>query len=304
MNILSAIFNNNIAFIKQWLLTIAENDLAIHIALHNAAFENRYKIVKLLLKNGADPNIKDTKDSTSLIYAINNGNLKMVKLLLKYGADVNEGDRYDFTPLNYAVDNRNLPIVKVLLKKGANIDYGPRVIKNSLVKAVLKNNYEITKYLLKYKADVNSKLIKKYNILHHACKIKSKSGIKMIKLLIKNNIKINTLDSNNMTALDYACLNNNYESAKYLFMKGAKINIRYNIQIFDLFLTLNDIKFLALIIKYEPKINNYIKKKFDYIIPKMSKIKRNWINRYLDRHRKYYLLNYFDKYTVNVMTKY
>ena len=46
------------------------------------------EIVKLLLQNGADVNIKDDKQGSPLHYASLKGHSEIAKLLLLYGADV------------------------------------------------------------------------------------------------------------------------------------------------------------------------------------------------------------------------
>lgn len=48
---------------------------------------NVLKIIELLLKAGADPNVRERGGPTPLIICANNGQLKMLKLLLTYGAD-------------------------------------------------------------------------------------------------------------------------------------------------------------------------------------------------------------------------
>jgi ankyrin repeat protein len=44
------------------------------------------KIAKLLLENGANPNMRDLTNYTPLYWAANYGHFTIVKLLLKYGA--------------------------------------------------------------------------------------------------------------------------------------------------------------------------------------------------------------------------
>ena len=48
-----------------------------------------YDLVKLLLENGADVNVRDDDGNTPLTNALSNGDKEMMKLLLKYGADIN-----------------------------------------------------------------------------------------------------------------------------------------------------------------------------------------------------------------------
>nr|WCB87142.1 CPPV331 ankyrin repeat protein [Cooks petrelpox virus] len=80
-------------------------------ALHAAVQYNKYETARLLLENGANVNIQDyelmTPMHTTLLY--NPFNEKMVRLLLKYGADIrlknNTGDSaMDIACKNYISD--------------------------------------------------------------------------------------------------------------------------------------------------------------------------------------------------------
>lgn len=85
-------------------------------------------MMKLLLENGADPNIalRGSPSMTPLIFLImyiesfDNSMVGAVKLLLEYGADPNIGSQYNMTLLRYAIVRGNLLCVKLLLEYGAD----------------------------------------------------------------------------------------------------------------------------------------------------------------------------------------
>lgn len=56
--------------------------------IHSASDAGYPKIVSLLLKNGADPNLRDQAGNTSLHIAAQNGNKELTHLLLLNGADL------------------------------------------------------------------------------------------------------------------------------------------------------------------------------------------------------------------------
>ena len=63
------------------------NNLAPNSLLHLACRLNREKIVEILLRHGADANIKDTgkkRTFTTMHWAAWNGNLSIMKLLIEY----------------------------------------------------------------------------------------------------------------------------------------------------------------------------------------------------------------------------
>jgi ankyrin repeat protein len=77
--------------------------------------------VEFLLQNGADPNTKNSKNFTLLMYCVKYGNLKLVKMVIRYGAYINSKDLLGFTALDYAVEKNNLEMVKYLVDIGAHI---------------------------------------------------------------------------------------------------------------------------------------------------------------------------------------
>jgi len=92
-------------------------------------------LVSLLLKEGANPNIKDNEGNSPLRLSVEEENIKMVKLLLNYGAKetINEAGGFGgMNALGIAVNKLNIPIIKVLLEKGAD----PEVIDNDYRKPI------------------------------------------------------------------------------------------------------------------------------------------------------------------------
>jgi ankyrin repeat protein len=75
---------------------------------------------RLLLNNGADPNIRNEVGATALMWAM--GEPEKVRLLLEHGADVNARSSDGRTPLLIASGQRDsIEIVKLLLDRGASI---------------------------------------------------------------------------------------------------------------------------------------------------------------------------------------
>ena len=60
------------------------------------------KVVKLLLKKGANPNLKSSTGQTALMMATIRGRFEIVKLLLENGADFNIQDRNNTKAINIA----------------------------------------------------------------------------------------------------------------------------------------------------------------------------------------------------------
>lgn len=90
-------------------------------ALQTAAAHNRVEIVGILLRHGADPNIRTQENRTPLLTAAYHGNTEVVRLLIEAGADVNVAEtRFGFTPLIHAAWKGHADIVTLLLETGAD----------------------------------------------------------------------------------------------------------------------------------------------------------------------------------------
>ena len=76
------------------------------------------KIVKFLVENGANIEIKDNNGMTPLSNACRGGYLDVVKFLIENGANIETKDVNGMTPLLKAI---SLDVVKFLVEKGANI---------------------------------------------------------------------------------------------------------------------------------------------------------------------------------------
>lgn len=152
-------------------------------ALLYACLQGNLPIIKFLLANNADPNIKSKKNLTPLLALVmssskKNGGIEQVfrekrdadflkasQLLIDAGAHVNEqGGIYGETPLIRAVRSSNEPMAQLLLvygKADPNIPElkGEEDFRNveltPLLMAVKNGDYLMVDLLLRYKTDVN-----------------------------------------------------------------------------------------------------------------------------------------------------
>jgi hypothetical protein len=88
-------------------------------ALHAAAQGGREEIVKILLKRGADVNLKSKEGNTPLMAAAFNHHESVVKTLLAAGAEVNTKNQADETALSLAREELQEGIIQLLLQAGA-----------------------------------------------------------------------------------------------------------------------------------------------------------------------------------------
>jgi serine/threonine-protein phosphatase 6 regulatory ankyrin repeat subunit B len=97
----------------------------------SASQNGHLKVVELLLKQQADPNIQTKNGYTALMSASQNGHLKVVELLLKQQANPNIQTKDGCTALMYASQNGHLKVVELLLKQQAD----PNIQKKTLLYA-------------------------------------------------------------------------------------------------------------------------------------------------------------------------
>jgi ankyrin repeat protein len=141
---LRLIEQNNLLLIEKLLkhnisLTVPENNTPLLFATIN----NKYDAVKLLLKNKADPNYKDSSGITPLIASIMDDNYDICKLLLKYNANINYyGREGDLLPLNLALLKKNNQFVKLLLDNNASLNITNRNLETPISIALKTDSFE------------------------------------------------------------------------------------------------------------------------------------------------------------------
>ena len=126
--------------------------------LHYAAKEKdaKYDIAKILLDQGANPNVRNSKGCIPLHYAVTR-------------KDVNIVDRYGNTPLHFAAEEKDVNnIVEILLKYGSNVNAKNRCGETPLHFAALVGNITTTLHMY---------------ILNHMSPQKSKNWIKSQEIL-------------------------------------------------------------------------------------------------------------------------
>jgi ankyrin repeat protein len=186
--------------------------------LCQAIFNNHSEIIKLLLQNGADPNISCSTGNSPLICAILKQNVTAVEALIKHGANINFVDDtlqfHSDTPLIYAINSANdgkgpnpnkMEIIQLLLDN-PNIDVNIMGFNEAtpLIRASQMNNLwmdppfgtqiQLVNTLLERGADVNHVDRMGYSPLLCALSVSSRRNPykeELVKLLIEKGANIN-----------------------------------------------------------------------------------------------------------------
>ena len=127
----------------------------LHLVAKNHLWEESEQLVamKILLENGADVNLKDSKSKTALHYAVNFGNIEIIELLLKYDADIDAVDSRKCSALHLASENDHNEVAEILLINGANAN----LLDEEFLTAFSLSTDEVRKYFFDYatKLDLN-----------------------------------------------------------------------------------------------------------------------------------------------------
>lgn len=125
----------------------------LHIAAQN---NNTLKCLKELLKSGSvNIDAKTCYGDTPVAYSCQTNSDKILKMLIKHGANVNFSNFQKSTPLHIACWNGCIDTVTLLIEAGANVNAKNELNWTPLYQAASHGGVEVCKYLLEHGADAN-----------------------------------------------------------------------------------------------------------------------------------------------------
>ncbi|WP_188153322.1 ankyrin repeat domain-containing protein [Wolbachia endosymbiont of Pentalonia nigronervosa] len=179
--------------------------------------------------------------NSSLVVAINEGNINLVKKLIEQGADFNVKDNRDMTPLQLAAKNDHLSIVKYLIEeKGVN--------SSNIFDAVESGCLGLVRYLVDKGIDINTRGSYGSTLLHLAA---LNGKLEIVRYLVERGANLSFSDDSGKIPLEVAhdksiidflkqarrrlneglisvTREGNFYLVKELIEKGADINIESN----------------------------------------------------------------------------
>ncbi len=217
-----------------------------------AALYSDAAMLEKLLKQGANPNVKNDAGATPLMWAASN--LEKTRVLLSHDASVNAISDDLRTPLMIAAGMpRGTPIVQLLLEHGANVNPTKRPDSESspLVQAALASNVETMKLLLQHGADLKASAVSTLIIaMMQDCRecvdfllkqnldpvvytitlgaVANFAGVNTVRVLLDHGAKVDAPDSLGQTPLAYAAGSDSIPTdvVKLLIERGADVNAK------------------------------------------------------------------------------
>ena len=179
------------------------------------------EVVQILLKGDADPNIRKKGEATALMYASQNNHSEVVQILLKGGADPNSRTENGVTSLMVASENGHSQVVQILLKGGAEPNIQEEDGWNALMFASENSHFKVVQILLEGGAEPNIQE-DKWNALMLA----SENGhFEVVEILLKGDADPNNQTENGVTSLMVASENGHSVMVQILLKGGADPNI-------------------------------------------------------------------------------
>uniref|UniRef100_A0A8C5DE07 CARD- and ANK-containing Inflammasome Adaptor Protein n=1 Tax=Gouania willdenowi TaxID=441366 RepID=A0A8C5DE07_GOUWI len=149
--------------------------------LHMAGREDNWKLMELLLQNGAPVDAMNNQMNTALFYAVQESNSKAVEVLLNAGAKVN------FDIINEALKCSGDVLQKVLVAENADLDVRLSDFSSALHLGVQSGNTSIVRALLEKGMDPDIKTVKGFTPLHVAAHY---DRAEIVALLVKGGAQV------------------------------------------------------------------------------------------------------------------
>ncbi|MGL4253654.1 MAG: ankyrin repeat domain-containing protein [Fusobacteriaceae bacterium] len=140
------------------LQVLARQDLNLNEGLFRV---RSFQALEILIKNGADPNVKNSSGDSLVIHYIKNKPDSFVQYIISQGASLETEDSYGWKPIFWAASVGSPGVLKELLNRGANPQEKDREGNLPIYYVTDKEKLEL---LLEYGYDLNTKNIEGENI--------------------------------------------------------------------------------------------------------------------------------------------
>ena len=209
-----------------------------------AAKDREYMwLLKLLLKNNADPNIKNNRQETPLLVTRDE---EAVKLLVEHGAEVNVRDKSGNTPL--LINAKHGETVELLVDRGAAVNVQDEEGNTPLLINARDGEVDIVELLLENSADPSIR-----NNLNET-PLLAASNVEKVKLLVEHGADVDAKDIEGNTSLLINASNGKKDTVEFLLKNGADFSIKNNSNQAPLAVT-RSVKIAKLLVEHGVDVN-------------------------------------------------
>ena len=185
--------------------------------LHSASLEGHLQVVRYLLRQGVDVNIRDSANDTPLLLASFKGHLDVVQCLLEHGADTNLfNDHEHAAPLSAAAFSGHVDVVQLLLEHNSETNAQDKDGRTALHHVVRGDHFmtdrpQIVRLLLKHDANANARDHDLQTPLHLV--LERADLLDVLCLLLEHGADIDAKDKDEMTPLQLS-LNRGHDEVR------------------------------------------------------------------------------------------
>lgn len=185
--------------------------------LEYACLCGNYSMVKFIAENEKSPYFSQ---DNSLFYAAAYGDRGIIRCLIENGYDVNMKDGYGGNALEWAAQENRISNAKMLIESGCDVNNLNGEGMTALYTACAEGNADMAKLLLDNNAEPD-KTEDATPLIIASCYGKTEC----VKLLLEHGADVNTIDNEGRTALFYAMVYGQDEIEKLLSDNGASYDI-------------------------------------------------------------------------------
>ncbi len=182
-------------------------------------------VVDLLLKSGADVELKNERGWTALMWAVAEGNLIIADKLVTAGAKVDAQNKFGWTALILSAFNGHAEIAKKLLEAGAKVDIKQKDGETALHIACGRGNTQVAEALLNAGAKVEIQDKDGLTPIFYAARY---GKTELVELLLKTGISTETsYNKYGISVLMWAAMTQkNPDVVKLLLNAGASVDAK------------------------------------------------------------------------------
>ena len=194
-------------------------------ALQEAALQGHTDVIKRLVQAGLPVDIRGQDGHTALSQAARFGQLISVRALIELGANANTKSDVGYFPLHHVAENDQVEIIDLLLNHGAEIDCVDSTGRTPILIAARKGSEAAFRMLLERGAELNLVNDSGCNALHFAA---HGGSVNIGRLLLSRFFATDGRDDKGHTPLLSAASNGSVEFVRFLSVEGADLSAKSN----------------------------------------------------------------------------